>query len=466
MAKSMGGPPALNAVRQLGNQAAGTKEMLNSLFQLIVFILIGYAMYGHHSGLRMKSSGDSTFIDSLYFTMVMSTTVGYGDIYCDQDNRECKLVTIFFAIVGLIAIGGAIGTIAQGFIEKAQARAKEKQRKMLDEANQLGASLDDDEVEEEKNDVESGKSVPDDPEEIIEQPTPSNDAKDAEDAEEDASVGGGGPGSLRRQDSKSGKIIKKKRGSNDGVPSKDTFASAGDSPDKQNETNEPETVAVQVTKKNQVSPAGPAPVPVPVPLKLIVDKKSKPSGFELFTLKTVCILRCCLPVYVYIAFCFILAAIENHHGPATVAPSPYYKWDVLDTFYFSIITLTTVGFGDLSPKTQAGRLFCAFLLPMGVIALTIVMGLISEELPKVGKGGDKTIKDLLGELNDVIEQDDDGTVTEEEYLLFCLIREQKVDEETLDILRKQFQALDADKSGELDEDDVNILTQKCKELGL
>ena len=83
-----------------------------------------------------------------------------------------------------------------------------------------------------------------------------------------------------------------------------------------------------------------------------------------------------------------------------------------------------------------------------------------------GKGGEKSIKDLLEELKNVIDEDDDGTVTEEEYLLFCLKREQKVDEETLDILRAQFQALDADGSGELDEDDVVILTEKCNELGL
>lgn len=182
----------------------------------------------------------------------------------------------------------------------------------------------------------------------------------------------------------------------------------------------------------------------------------------MFLLKLMCILRCCIPVYVYIVCCFILAAVENYNTTA----ENNYKWDVLDTFYFAIITLTTVGFGDLAPKSQPGRLLCSFVLPMGVMVLTIVLGLVSEELPQVGKGGEKTIKDLLGELRAVIEQDDDGTVTEEEYLLFCLIREQKVDEETLSILRKQFQALDADKSGELDEDDVNILNEKCNQLGL
>jgi len=37
-------------------------------------------------------------------------------------------------------------------------------------------------------------------------------------------------------------------------------------------------------------------------------------------------------------------------------------WSLLDAFYFSSITLTTVGYGDLAPQTAAGKLFTAFYL--------------------------------------------------------------------------------------------------------
>jgi len=465
MAKSMSGPPALNAIQKFGNQKAGTRDMINSLLQLVVFVMLGWAFYGQHSNLRMASSPDSTFIDCLYFTMVTATTVGYGDIYCDRDNRT-KLVTIFFALVGLVAIGGAIGTIANGFIEKAKAKAKAKQKKMLDEANQLGDALD---IEEEDGD---GIDAPEDVEEVA-PAVPATPLKEVEEAAEESTEEVGdqtldrtdSSASLKRSSTKNGKIVKKRRKSNDEETSKDTFASPSGSP-KESETNEPETatsVAVPpVTKKNQVVPATATVQVQDQPLVNTGGGKGGKTGFEMFLLKLMCILRCCIPVYVYIVCCFILAAVENYNTTA----ENNYKWDVLDTFYFAIITLTTVGFGDLAPKSQPGRLLCSFVLPMGVMVLTIVLGLVSEELPQVGKGGEKTIKDLLGELRAVIEQDDDGTVTEEEYLLFCLIREQKVDEETLSILRKQFQALDADKSGELDEDDVNILNEKCNQLGL
>ncbi len=41
-------------------------------------------------------------------------------------------------------------------------------------------------------------------------------------------------------------------------------------------------------------------------------------------------------------------------------------WTLLDAFYFSSITLTTVGYGDLSPETTAGKLFTVFYLFNGI----------------------------------------------------------------------------------------------------
>lgn len=39
---------------------------------------------------------------------------------------------------------------------------------------------------------------------------------------------------------------------------------------------------------------------------------------------------------------------------------------IIDGFYFSIVALTTVGFGDITPVTSAGKLFVSFYLLVGI----------------------------------------------------------------------------------------------------
>ncbi|PID84436.1 transporter [Candidatus Gracilibacteria bacterium] len=49
------------------------------------------------------------------------------------------------------------------------------------------------------------------------------------------------------------------------------------------------------------------------------------------------------------------------------------KFSWVDSFYFCIVTLTTVGYGDLAPKTDIGKIFTSFyiLVGIGIIALFI-----------------------------------------------------------------------------------------------
>jgi voltage-gated potassium channel len=42
------------------------------------------------------------------------------------------------------------------------------------------------------------------------------------------------------------------------------------------------------------------------------------------------------------------------------------EWSLLDSFYFSAITLATVGYGDFTPTTPGGKLFTVFYVFAGV----------------------------------------------------------------------------------------------------
>lgn len=42
------------------------------------------------------------------------------------------------------------------------------------------------------------------------------------------------------------------------------------------------------------------------------------------------------------------------------------RWTVIDALYFCVVTLTTVGYGDLAPQTDAGKLFTVVYVLAGV----------------------------------------------------------------------------------------------------
>ncbi len=41
-------------------------------------------------------------------------------------------------------------------------------------------------------------------------------------------------------------------------------------------------------------------------------------------------------------------------------------WNWLNSIYFTVITLATVGYGDLTPKTDAGKVFTIFYVFIGI----------------------------------------------------------------------------------------------------
>lgn len=53
-------------------------------------------------------------------------------------------------------------------------------------------------------------------------------------------------------------------------------------------------------------------------------------------------------------------------------------WRWLDALYFSVITLTTVGYGDFSPQTDAGKLFTMVYIILGLGILSSFILLVAE----------------------------------------------------------------------------------------
>ncbi len=55
-------------------------------------------------------------------------------------------------------------------------------------------------------------------------------------------------------------------------------------------------------------------------------------------------------------------------------------WDLFDAFYMTIITLSTVGFGEVHPLSEAGRLFTIFLIFAGVGIAFYVFTMVTETI--------------------------------------------------------------------------------------
>jgi hypothetical protein len=66
------------------------------------------------------------------------------------------------------------------------------------------------------------------------------------------------------------------------------------------------------------------------------------------------------------AFRVLLALVVSLLVSGTTFFSLVENWSVLDAFYFSVTTLTTVGFGDPAPTTTLGKIFTVVYIFVGL----------------------------------------------------------------------------------------------------
>ena len=59
--------------------------------------------------------------------------------------------------------------------------------------------------------------------------------------------------------------------------------------------------------------------------------------------------------------------------------------DIPTSIYWAIVTLTTVGYGDLSPQTALGKFFASLVMILGYGIIAVPTGIVAAELTRAGK---------------------------------------------------------------------------------
>jgi hypothetical protein len=94
----------------LGTSVEGhmTIKLRVCIFAILVYLSIGVAAYSY-------VFENWCIVDSLYFTVVTFTTVGYGDLF--PSTEVAKLFTSFYSLVGVSILGVALGVIGSKVME-------------------------------------------------------------------------------------------------------------------------------------------------------------------------------------------------------------------------------------------------------------------------------------------------------------------------------------------------------------
>ena len=74
----------------------------------------------------------------------------------------------------------------------------------------------------------------------------------------------------------------------------------------------------------------------------------------------------------------------------------------LDTYYFLVTTATTVGYGDISPKTGFGKVFVTIYMIIGIALLGLFLGKVTELMVEVGSRRKKGLIAMKGQVDLII----------------------------------------------------------------
>jgi voltage-gated potassium channel Kch len=129
--------------------------------------------------------------------------------------------------------------------------------------------------------------------------------------------------------------------------------------------------------------------------------------------------------------------------------------EIADAIYIVIITMTTVGFGDIYPRSNQGRIVMTVWMVAGVAATANLIGSLTDTLLKIK--ANLRLTELNSQLLEEIDTSGDGEVSKYEFLIFMLKKHDLVSDDTIMDIEENFDVLDKDGSGHLSSDDLKSM---------
>ncbi|XP_059301056.1 two-pore potassium channel 1-like [Lycium ferocissimum] len=135
------------------------------------------------------------------------------------------------------------------------------------------------------------------------------------------------------------------------------------------------------------------------------------------------------------------------------------KLSTIDAFYCVCSTITTLGYGDKSFSTEAGRIFAIFWILTSTVCVAQFFLYVAEfnserrqrELVKWVLTRRMTNVDL-----EEADLDNDGVVGAAEFVVYKLKEMGKINQEDVSLLLDEFESLDVDQSGTLSNTDLSL----------
>jgi len=144
-------------------------------------------------------------------------------------------------------------------------------------------------------------------------------------------------------------------------------------------------------------------------------------------------------------------------------------WNFCDSFYFSLVTASTIGFGDYSPTTRAGRMASIALIPIflasaGAFFAKVGVFVIRLRTRQLFASQAERAEWLTEKQANEMDLDGNGVVSKSEYVLYMLLEAGIVSQEESSVLEEQFERFDLTKSGHIEAEDLKAMKKFREKL--